>query len=86
VGLNIGHESVVTYTAFRNSMELLFEVASMKCVRLLVTAKEGNYVIESRRYGNGSWKHRKTSECRVSFKNIIISLSLVVRFGSKECN
>ena len=40
MGRTVGHESVITNTAFRNSMELLFEVAIMKCVRLLVTSKQ----------------------------------------------
>jgi hypothetical protein len=40
MGPTVGHDSVTTNTAFRNSMELLCEVASMKCVRLLVTAKQ----------------------------------------------
>lgn len=40
MGPTVGHDSVTTNTAFRNSIELLFEVASMKCVRLLLTAKQ----------------------------------------------
>jgi len=46
--------------------------------------RTANYVTESRRYGSGSWKHMKTSEHRASFKSLIISMLLVVRFGSKE--
>jgi hypothetical protein len=40
VGRNVGHDSVITNSEFPNSMELLFEVAGMKCVRLPVTAKQ----------------------------------------------
>lgn len=40
MGFNLGHENVITNTAFRNSIELQFEVVIMKCVRLLVTTEQ----------------------------------------------
>jgi len=40
LGRTVGHDGVITNTAFRNSIELMCEMANMKFVRLLVTAKQ----------------------------------------------